>query len=63
MWKNKTHLELKLVRDVKGKNNFSSKRKAGEIVGLVLSADGDLVIKDMEEAEILLFFFAIVFTG
>lgn len=56
MWKTKAHLKLKLVRDMKDKNNFSSKRNAGEILGLVLSADEDLVIKDTEEAETLFCF-------
>ncbi|KAK4810509.1 hypothetical protein QYF61_004289 [Mycteria americana] len=65
--KAKAHLELNLVRDVKGdKKGFCgfiiSKRKTRENVGLLLNGAGDLVTQDMEKAEVLSAFFASVFT-
>lgn len=59
---------MKLARDVKSKrkdfhNYTGSKSKTEENVGLMLNWREDLVIKDMEEAEILkvfLLFFSLI---
>ncbi|KAF4803728.1 RNA-directed DNA polymerase from mobile element jockey-like protein [Turdus rufiventris] len=41
----------------------SRKRKTKENVGPLLNRNGDLVTKDSEKAEVLIAFFALVFTG
>ncbi|GAB0176419.1 mitochondrial enolase superfamily member 1 [Grus japonensis] len=61
-------IELNLARDVKGnKKSFyryvSDKRKTRENVGPLWNNTGDLVIQDMEKAEVLNGFFASVFTS
>jgi len=65
--KAKFHLELNLVRDVKGgKKSFcrciSSKRKTGKNVRLLLNGVENLVTKDTEQAEVLSVFFPSAFT-
>jgi len=62
----KAHVELNLARDVKeNKKGFfkyiSSKRKARDSVGLLLSNVGVLVTEDAEKAELLNAFFPSVF--
>ncbi|GAB0182313.1 mitochondrial enolase superfamily member 1 [Grus japonensis] len=66
--KAKALIEFNLARDVKGKKKsfyryVSDKRKTRENVGPLLKETGDLVIQDMEKAEVLNNFFALVFTG
>ncbi|KAK4814759.1 hypothetical protein QYF61_026736 [Mycteria americana] len=61
-------LELNLVRSVKGDEKgfckyINSKRKTRENADLLLRGARDLVTKDMEKAEVLSAFFALVFTG
>ncbi|PKU43200.1 glycerol kinase [Limosa lapponica baueri] len=63
----KAQLELNLARDIKdNKKNFckyvSAKRKTREGVGPLWKETGDLVSQDMEKAEVLNYFFALVFT-
>ncbi|KAM9590815.1 uncharacterized protein ACIBXB_005869 [Morphnus guianensis] len=66
--KAKALIELNLSRDVKGnKKSFyryvGDKRKTRENVGPLWKDMGDLVTRDMEKAEVLNDFFALVFTG
>ncbi|KGL89856.1 hypothetical protein N301_01578, partial [Charadrius vociferus] len=66
--KAKAQIELNLARDVKGnKKSFyiyaSDKRKTRENVGPLRKETGDLVTQDMEKAEVLNDFLALVFTG
>lgn len=42
---------------------WRAKETLGENVGLLLRGAGDLVTKDMEKAEVINSFFALVFTG
>lgn len=61
----KAHLELNLMREVKGnKNSFSRyisrKRKTRENMGLVLNGAGDLETKGMEKVKFLNAFFTLL---
>lgn len=65
--KTKIHLELNLLRYVKGiRKGFyrylGSKRKTGENVGQLLNSPGNLVIKNMEKAKVPSAFFTYIFT-
>ncbi|CAM4551684.1 unnamed protein product [Caretta caretta] len=64
----KSHLELQLVRDVKSnKKGFfryvGNKKKAKESVGPLMNEGGNLVMEDVEKANVLNAFFASVFTN
>ncbi|GAB0182661.1 hypothetical protein GRJ2_000731400 [Grus japonensis] len=66
--KAKALTELNLAKDIKGnKKSFyryvSDKRKTRENVGPLQKEMGDLVTQDMEKAEVLNDFFALVFTS
>ncbi|CAM4713200.1 unnamed protein product [Lepidochelys kempii] len=66
--KAKSHLELKLARDVKSnKKGFfryvNNKKKVKESVGPLLNEGGNLVTEDVEKANVLNAFFASVFTN
>ncbi|PKU27671.1 hypothetical protein llap_22025 [Limosa lapponica baueri] len=66
--KAKAEIELNLARDIEGnKKNFyryvSDKRKTRENVGPLRKETGNLVTQDMDKAEVLNDFFALVFTG
>ncbi|GAB0210007.1 hypothetical protein GRJ2_003466500 [Grus japonensis] len=66
--KAKALIELNLARDVKdNKKNFyryvSDKRRTRENVGPLRNETGNLIIQDMEKAEVLNDFFASVFTS
>ncbi|GAB0203811.1 hypothetical protein GRJ2_002846700 [Grus japonensis] len=66
--KAKALTELNLARDIKdNKKSFyryvSDKRRTRENVGPLQNETGDLVVQDMEKAEVLNDFFASVFTG
>ncbi|KFV20185.1 hypothetical protein N340_14281, partial [Tauraco erythrolophus] len=66
--KAKALIELNLARDIKGnKKNFyryvSDKKRSRENVGPLQKETGDLATWDMEKAEVLNDFFALVFTG
>ncbi|GAB0208330.1 mitochondrial enolase superfamily member 1 [Grus japonensis] len=66
--KAKALTEINLARDVKdNKKSFyryvSEKRRTRENVGPLQNETGDLVVQDMEKAEVLNDFFASVFTG
>ena len=61
-------MELNLARDIKGnKKKFykyiSDKRKARKNIGPLWKETGDLVMRDVEKAEVLNDFFASVFTS
>jgi len=66
--KAKTQTELNLARDIKGnKKKFykyiSDKRKARKNIGPLWKETGDLVMRDVEKAEVLSVFCASVFTS
>ncbi|KFW73581.1 hypothetical protein AS28_12130, partial [Pygoscelis adeliae] len=66
--KAKALIELNLARDIKGdKKSFHryvrDRRKTRENVGPLRNEMGDLVTQDMEKAEVLNDFFALVFTS
>ncbi|GAB0208321.1 mitochondrial enolase superfamily member 1 [Grus japonensis] len=66
--KAKALTEISLARDVKDKKKsfyryVSEKRRTRENVGPLRNETGDLVVQDMEKAEVLNDFFASVFTG
>lgn len=64
----KAQLQLRLARDIKGNKKssyccISAKRPDKEKVGSVLSKVGDLVAEDTDKTEMLIAFFASVFTN
>ena len=66
--KAKTQTELNLSRGIKGNKhkfyrNISDKKKVREDVGPLLRETGDLIMKDMEKAEMCNDFFASLFTN
>jgi len=66
--KAKALTELNLARDVKGKKKSfyryaADKRKAREIVSPLRKGTGDLITRDMQEAEVFNNIFASVFTS
>ena len=62
--KAKANWELNLSRDSNRKGKYiNSKRKARENMDLLLSEAGDMVIQDMENAEVINAAFSLVFTS
>ncbi|KFV93308.1 hypothetical protein N327_13538, partial [Fulmarus glacialis] len=65
--KAKAQLELNLARDVKNKKCFfryiGQQRKMKETVPTLMSKMGDLATSDVEKAEVLNNFFALIFSG
>lgn len=66
--KEKAHLELKLVREIKGNligfcRLFSSKRKTRENMSPQLNGEGDLLTKDAEKDTVFCAFFILIFIG
>jgi len=65
--KAKAQMELHFTRDVKNKKDFcrypGQKRQAKESIPAVITVKGELATTDMEQTEVLMEFFALVFTG